>query len=194
MLDQPDMSLAVADRKPSITEVWWTIPGSQGYYSVSSLGRVRSEPIQTSRIGRQRGRVLKCHYDSKGYPQFAMSLPGGHRKTMKVHSAVASAFLGARPPGAQINHISGDKNDNSVTNLEYVSCRRNVRHAWENGLRTAEQLRGEGHGMAKLTADQVREIRSSYGQVTAPELARRFGVTAQCIWMVLKRKTWRHVA
>ena len=48
--------------------------------------------------------------------------------------------------------------------------------------------------MAKLTVDRVREIRSSYGQVTAPELARRFGVTVQCICLVLKRKTWRHVA
>jgi len=113
---------------------------------------------------------------------------------MKVHRAVALAFIGPRPPGAQINHVSGDKQDNSVANLEYVSCRRNVRHAWETGLRRPEQVRGERHGAAKLTAAQVREIRSLHPRVPRRELARHFGVTVQCVNAVVKHKTWRHLA
>jgi predicted DNA-binding protein (UPF0251 family) len=194
MIEQVDIPLEVVGRESPAPEEWRVIPGSEGYYSVSSLGRVRSEPVQTGRAGRQRGRILKCYPDNKGYPQFSMCLPGGRRRTTKVHRVVALAFLGPRPAGAQINHKSGDKNDNWVTNLEYVSCRRNVRHAWETGLRTPEQVQGERHGRSKLTAEKVRLIRSSYGQVTAKELAQRLGVTQQCVNAVLKRKTWRHVA
>jgi len=178
----------------SPAEEWRVIPGSEGYYSVSSLGRVRSEPTQTSRMGRQRGRILTCGRDSKGYFQFRMCLPGGRQRTMKVHRAVALAFLGPRPPAAQINHVSGDKTDNSPANLEYVTCRENVRHAWRMGLRRVEQVQGENHGRAKLTAETVRVIRASVGPVTPTELARRLGVAVQCVNDVLKGKTWRHVA
>jgi len=113
---------------------------------------------------------------------------------MKVHRAVALAFLGPRPARAQINHISGEKTDNSVRNLEYISCRQNVRHAWDNGLRTADQVAGEKHPRSKLTEAQVREIRSAEGKATATELAERFGVTVQNIIQILKRRTWKHVA
>ena len=188
------MTFAIVDRESPAAEEWRMIPGSDGYYSVSSLGRVRSEPVTRRTVGRQRGRILKCYPDNKGYRQFSVCLPGARRKTMKVHRAVALAFMGPRPPGAQINHISGDKNDNSVTNIEYVSCRRNVHHAWELGLRTAEQVQGERHGRSKLTANDVREIRSNHRQTTVKQLAHRFGVTIQCIHAVIKRKTWRHVA
>jgi hypothetical protein len=172
---------------------WRPIPGSDGLYSVSSYGRVRSEPIQTSRVGRRRGRVLKCYPNSKGYFQFRMSLRD-RAVTMKVHRAVALAFLGPRPCGAQINHKSGDKRDNSVRNLEYVSGRRNVQHSWEAGLCSVEHRRGERSVIAKLTPDAVREIRRRHENTTLSDLARRFGVTKQCIHQVITGKTWRHVA
>ncbi len=176
------------------TEEWRTIPGSQGLYSVSSLGRVRSNPVQTSRLGRQRGRVLRCGRDDKGYLQFIMYLSGGRHQNMKVHRAVALAFLGSRPPGAQINHRSGDKRDNSVANLEYVTCRENIRHGWNNGLYTAEHARGEKNTFAKLTAADVQRIRELSGTINVADLAARFGVTKQNIWLIVKGRTWRHVA
>jgi len=172
--------------EPSASEQWRVIPGSEGLYSVSAQGRVRSH-------FKGRERLLTCYPDSKGYPQFAMSLSGGRRVRMKVHRAVALAFLGPRPSGAQINHISGDKRNNSVTNLEYVSCRRNVQHAWETGLRRAEQVQGERHGRSKLTAEAVQHIRLVGSAANIQELAERYGVTPQCIDQVLKHKTWRHV-
>jgi len=159
----------------------------EGLYTVSTEGRVCSH-------FNGRDRFLACSPDSKGYLQFAMSLSGGRRVRMKVHQAVALTFLGPRPPGAQINHISGDKRNNSVTNLEYVSCRQNIRHAWKMGLRRPEQVQGERHGRSKLTDEKVRHIRLVGSKATIHDLANRFGVTPQCIDQVLKHKTWRHVA
>lgn len=183
---QLDMPVCRTAGESSAIEQWRVIPGSAGLYSVSSKGRIRSH-------FNDRDRLLVCYPDTKGYPQFAMSLPDGRRVRMKVHRAVALAFLGPRPPGAQINHISGDKRDNSVVNLEYVSCRRNVRHAWEKGLRRAEQVQGERHGRSKLTTEQVRHIRLVGSAANINDLADRFGVTPQCIDQVLTHKTWRHV-
>ena len=181
-----------AARAPA--EEWRAIPGSDGLYSVSSLGRVRSEPIQTSRCGRQRGRVLQCGCDSKGYLQFGMYVTSNRRQTMKVHRAVALAFLGPRPPGAQVNHKSGDKLDNAVGNLEYVTCRENIRHGWNRGLYTAAHVRGEKNPWAKLTTEDIRHIRELSATTTPSELAQRFRVSTQNIWDIVTRKTWKHVA
>ncbi len=175
-------------------EQWQLIPGSEGYYSVSNLGRVRSEPTQNRTVGRQRGRVMRCYRDSKGYLMFGMCLPGRKRVSMKVHRAVALTFIRPRPEGCQINHKSGDKSNNSVANLEYVTCGENVRHAWRTGLAGPRRPRGEKHSRAKLTDAHVREIRAANSHVTASELASRFGVTLQCILAVQKFETWRHVA
>jgi hypothetical protein len=173
-------------------EEWRAIPGAAGLYSVSSLGRVRSEAVQTSRVGRRRGRVLTCLPDTKGYLQFGLALPGyGRSRTMKVHRAVALAFLGPRPAGAQINHRSGDKSDNSVTNLEYITCRENIRHGWALGLYTSEHARGERNQMSKLRAADIQLIRASYPQRTLAELAQEFGVTKANISQIVRRKTWR---
>ena len=184
----------VAGQEPAVKEEWRLIPGSDGYYSVSNLGRVRSEPIQTGSAGRQRGRLLRSYHDSKGYLMFGLYLPGRKRVSMKVHKAVALAFLGSRPAGVHINHISGDKEDNSAANLEYITCRENIHHAWKTGLRRADQVRGEKHGRAKVTEVQVREIRAAEGSVTARELSRRFGLSLQAIRSSQKLETWRHVA
>ena len=181
------------ERGASDDEAWRVIPGSDGYYSVSDLGRVRSEPIQVTRVGRQRGRVLTAYPDTKGYPQFRMCVPGKAPRTMKVHRAVALAFLGPRPTECQINHRSGDKTDNRVSNLEYVTCRANVRHAWDHGLRRAEQTRGERCGTAKLNEDAVRHMRRLRGQRTLAELAQEFGVSTTSVSSVLNRRTWKHV-
>jgi hypothetical protein len=182
------------DDAPAAVEEWRPIPGAEGLYSVSNLGHVRSEPIQTSRVGKQRGRILRCYRDSKGYLQFGVSLPDGRHKRMKVHRAVALAFLGPRPEGYQINHKSGDKQDNSVGNLEYVTCQQNIRHGWQTGLYRGDHARGERNTCAKLTADDVRRIRELRQTMSLAELARQFGVTPQAIWHVVNGKTWKHVA
>ena len=174
-------------------ECWKPIPGCEGFYSVSNFGRVRSEPINTKRVGGQRGRILTCSPDQKGYLLFRACLPDGRHRTMRVHRAVALAFLGPRPAGYQINHKSGNKLDNSVSNLEYITCRENIHHAWRTGLCDPTLRRGENNRLAKLTTEQVRQIRAIGSTMSLPALARQFGVTKQTIWGIVHRKTWQHV-
>lgn len=108
-----------------MTEVWKEIDWSNGKLEVSDLGRVRSNMRD--------GRILKTQHDSKGYLRIRVSI--NHKKmSMRVHREVARAFLDNPDQLPQVNHIDGDKENNRVENLEWISNKDNSRHAVEAGL------------------------------------------------------------
>ncbi len=112
---------------------------------------------------------------------------------MKVHRAVAMAFLGPAAPRMQVNHNNGNKQDNRLANLAYVTCAENIRHCWDIGLHGVDHCRGEANRQAKLTESTVRLIREAYPRVSLGQLAATLGVTKQAIVSVVKRQTWKHV-
>ena len=99
-------------------EEWRDVEGTG--YKVSSLGRV---------IGR-RGKLLRLTKNGAGYCVF--SIDGD---MTYVHRAVALAFLGAAP-GKQVDHIDGNKDNNAVENLRWVTGSENVSHAYALGRKT----------------------------------------------------------
>ena len=71
--------------------------------------------------------------DRKGY--LAVDLyENGERKTKRVHRLVAEAFIPNPDNKTEVNHKDGNKLNNNVSNLEWVTSKENVRHAWDNGL------------------------------------------------------------
>lgn len=106
-------------------ETWKPVPGYEGRYEVSDLGRVRSLDRElVKRDGRRQkvvGRVLKAHYDGAGYLHVGLSKSTGIQKNVTVHKAVAGAFI-PRPENCRyVDHISGDKSNNSAANLRWVT-------------------------------------------------------------------------
>jgi hypothetical protein len=121
-------------------ENWKDIPGYEGRYQVSDLGRVKS----LSRMQRclNHGRenfyrtleqILAQHPQHGGYLQIGLWL-NNKRKAVTVHGLVARAFVVGT--GETINHIDGIKAHNSATNLEWISQRGNHLHAVKLGLDT----------------------------------------------------------
>lgn len=83
-------------------------------YSVSNLGKVRNDKT---------GRILKFYTKPSGYKQVEM----GHRtKPRYVHRLVAEAFIPNVDNKPQVDHINGDKGDNRVENLKWVTVSENV--------------------------------------------------------------------
>lgn len=106
-------------------EQWRKIEGTHGLLEVSDLGRVKS-------LMRD-GRILKASEDAKGYLRIHFTVMR-ERKSIKVHREVAKAFLPNPHNLPQVNHVDGDKKNNAVDNLEWVSGLENARHAMRNGL------------------------------------------------------------
>jgi hypothetical protein len=114
-------------------EQWKPIPGREGRYSVSNLGRVRSEPrvvkhglTETYTV---KGQILKTTPSKLGRPQFS----DGYENGLLVSLAVAEAFIGPRPPGLLVRHLDDDPLNNRLDNLAYGTYKDNHEDAKRNG-------------------------------------------------------------
>ena len=116
-------------------------------------------------------------------------------KNHRVHRLVAEAFI-PNPNGfREVNHIDGNKQNNSVKNLEWVTHSENMIHAYQTGL---EQPRcGEQHHAHKLTEDAVKYIKQLYvkrdKEFGAVALAKKFNVDRTTIHDIVRGKTWGEV-
>lgn len=105
----------------------WKVIKDRPKYEVSDHGRVRN---------RKTGRVLSPDmYKHKGY-EFVGLCGENDRKMKFVHRLVAEAFIDNDDPDCiEVNHIDGNKRNNHVDNLEWVTRSENCKHAYRTGLK-----------------------------------------------------------
>lgn len=101
-------------------EIWKEVEGYSGKYQVSSWGRVRNA---------ESGAILKPYKNRKGYLKVGLLKSGKSADKHRVHRLVAKAFIENPYNLPQVNHKDGNKENNSVTNLEWVSDEINRKHA-----------------------------------------------------------------
>ena len=120
-------------------EVWKDVPEYEGIYQASNYGEIRSVEGKTTcnkRHGKRvwKSRVLKGRGD-KYTPGKRVSLwKNGKAKDFLVARLVATTFLGVPPEGYTVNHKDGNRLNNRVENLEWLSIGDNIRHAFDTGL------------------------------------------------------------
>ena len=71
---------------------------------------------------------------ARGYPVLQLPAISQRYRWRRIHVLVAELFLGDRPDGMQIDHIDGDKSNNCLENLEYVTPKENTIRASNLGL------------------------------------------------------------
>lgn len=139
-------------------------------------------------IGQRYRRV--CLYSEKnGYITCGIEHLDGKTRKIGVHRLVAIAHIPNPENKPQVNHKNGDRADNRVENLEWVTPKENVQHAKQNGWLNPPI--GERQGMSKINPSIVRKIRAS--KLSQRKLAKMMGIGRGIIQHVLNGTTWKHV-
>ena len=161
-------------------EIWRDIRGYEGDYQVSNFGRIKSFKNGVAKIlsviTRGLYQVVSLHKNGKG-------------KMFLVHRLVAQAFLPNPDNLPEVDHLNGDKTDNRVENLEWVTYSENSKRAFQNGQHAP--IRGEKHVKAKLTNEQANYIRENPDNLTRKQLAERFNVHVNTIYRIQKMLTYK---
>lgn len=163
-------------------EVWKDIPGYEGKYQASDLGRIRSldrrvrvvpHGIETTRL--IKGRILK---PGKYCKSNHVSVVLGHDQIgQPVHKLVMLAFVGPCPKGKEVLHGNGDPTDNRLTNLRYGTRSENILDVYRIGKR-----------WRKLNVNEAIEIRRLYDQkVNRKEIAKQFGISISQVYAIGRR-------
>lgn len=162
------------------TRQWRPVVGYKGKYEVSDDGLVRS-------IARPRARArVLAQVESNGYMRVTLQ-NGKDRRMLLVHRLVLEAFVSQCPDGYEAAHMDGDRRNNTVGNLQWLTRKENAAHRKIHGT----ELYGESANNAKLTWRDVKEIRSLWPQNTQKAIGQRFGVDQKTISRVVRGATYR---
>jgi hypothetical protein len=120
-------------------EEWRPVPGFEGIYAVSNLGRVKSlQRIVTDVNGRPytvSERIMSGTITYSGYVHMSLRKTGEKQVKRLLHQLVAAAFLPAKAESLdEVNHLDGNKLNNVPANLEWCSHAANMAHAWNNNF------------------------------------------------------------
>ena len=141
-------------------EEWKSIPGYEGLYEVSNLGRVRSVE-KCDRFNRKiLSKILKPNYVS-GYLRVGMY----KNKTFKyylIHRLVAQAFLPNPDNLPQVNHKDEDKSNNRVDNLEWCDRSYNMNYGTVQQRRIQTNINNGKYTGNSKTKEYIKEYSKKY--------------------------------
>ena len=138
-----------------------------------------------------RGRKLNPIKHHTGYLVMTVC-QDGLQKQMRVHRFIWECLKGDIPDGLVINHKNGDKQDNRLDNLELVTNRENVVHAWE--VLKRQSVKGEDKPQAKITEIEAKEIiQLCKENVSNKEIGMLYNLHPRYISLIRHNKRWRHL-
>lgn len=172
------------------TEIWKPVVGYEGFYEVSNIGRVKSLRRPWHKIPNSYPRILKSFPNAWGYPIVILCM-NCRPKTRLVHSLVMEAFVGPRPKANDINHIDGNRQNNSIGNLEYCTRSQNIRHGYLVGTRTRIRRVTQ---KTYMTVRQVQETKRLL-EMGVPGLliCKALGIKQPSVSAIKTGRMWKYV-
>ena len=159
-------------------------------YEVSNLGNLRS--IKS-------GLNIKGSLDSKGYVRVTLLRKENGKKIRKggkIHRIVLESFEIPKPDGCdQVDHIDGDKENNQLTNLEWVDCKTNIKRSWETGLHSKDIRYGEHAGNSKYTTEQIEtacQMKEDGWSTT--QISKKLGIPLSTLSKIFTGKQWVNIS
>lgn len=165
-------------------------------YEVSSCGRIFSLPRRVY-VNRGRGyyynlvgrELARCTSNS-GYTSVGLSEEAQRFYQGLVHRMVAYTFLGVPAEGYDhVNHVDGDKSNNCVSNLEWVSRSQNMNHSFDNGLSDL----GEDHKSSKYKEGVIAAVYrlAKEGRLSQDEIGNLYGMPQTVVSQIKNKRIWR---
>ena len=144
-------------------EEWRDIPGYEGLYQVSNLGRIRSLIDKKYDLNEKvvkiinREKMLKQNLTKKGYCNVKL-YKNGKGETYKIHRLVAETFIPNPENKPQVNHIDGNKQNNCVSNLEWNTNEENFNNAIKINLVKTKKIRLIDKNNKEYIFDKVLDV------------------------------------
>lgn len=180
-------------------EVWKAITGYEGYYEVSSLGRVRGIDrmvrFQKGYVpGLKKGHIIAARSLNKY--RLCQLWKDGKKENFKISILVARTFIPNTDNKTMVNHINGIKNDDRVVNLEWVTRSENAKHAYVTGLIKSNAFRSyqsTSNKKGTLPCRPVLQLEISSGSIvnrfsSITEAAKSLRYSASAISMAARGK------
>lgn len=167
---------------------WKPIEGFTNYF-VSRDGDILS-------LRSKNPKILSTKPCRDGYVRISLRTEEGVIKSMYVHRLVAIAFILKDNNKPDVNHKDGNKSNNTLSNLEWVTKSENSQHAANNGLLNFKNRpKGEDHQDHKLTEAEVKHIRNvlipeGYGM---REIGRMYDICHKSVTKIRDYITWKHI-
>lgn len=163
-------------------------PSSKSIKDYENLYEINPDGTVISLI---KGKIKKDWKQKDGYRLIGL-FKNKVRTCFYVHRLVAEVYLPKIESKDFVNHKDGNKANNHVSNLEWVTKSENSKHSFEIGT---QSNKGENHPMAQLNEEKVKDIRQKFatGQYKRKELAEMFGVKKNTIEKIINRKLWKHI-
>ena len=160
------------------TEIWKAVPGYEGRYEVSDLGRVRN--VLT-------GYTLNPTTTRFGYRMVVLK-NGTSPKSFRVHTLVLLAFAGPKPnPKSVSRHLNGVPGDDRAANLAWGYQQENSDDSKAHGTRAT----GSRCGSSKLSEETAAAVR--YASGLQREIAARYGISQSAVSRIKSGENWPHV-
>lgn len=185
-------------------EVWVAVKDFEGWYEISNHARLK-------RLGRwsknsrkdnfkwykEKIVIIKPCFTPKGKKRYSSVhlSRNGESTSRDLHKIVLESFVPKPFQGAEVNHIDGDKHNNTLANLEWVTRKQNVRHAIDTGLSVVQiPLRGSENYRAKISEQQAREIKILLSNsITTREVATIIGCSEDVVRGIYRNQSWKHI-
>lgn len=101
-------------------------PEIKDCYTINELGEIKNQNTKN---------IIKHKIEKNGYIRVSLMKKGGGTTYVSLHRILMMAFKPVQNmEDLQVNHKNGNKQDNRLENLEWVTCKENIHHAWKSGL------------------------------------------------------------
>lgn len=177
------------DSPETAPEIWKAVPGFEGKYEVSNMGRVRS--LTHARGPRKVPRPNKVWRDKDGYATVSLCVgKSGKTQYLRVNRLVLMAFDRLPVGKEQAAHNNGDNQNDCLSNLRWASRSENEQDKFRHGTAPL----GEKCPWSTISDEQARQVKSMIQQGLKPkQILEAVGCSLAIYKNIRFGSSWRHV-